>query len=110
MSGRVRGRGTALLAAAVVGALIPAGAEGLVRTGPGGPEPAGAAAFVAPDAAGGHMVRLIESQQLPWLCVVDGTRAADGSVGAGPVRAEEPTGGVGGVVHHEDLARYALRR
>lgn len=67
-------------------------------------------AFVAPDAAGGHMVRLMESRQLPWLCVVDGTCAADGSVGAGPARAEEPTGVVGGVVHHEDLARYALRR
>lgn len=57
MSGRVRGRGTALLAAAVVGALIPAGAEGLVRTGSGDPEPAGAAAFVAPDAGHAGPVR-----------------------------------------------------
>ncbi|RKQ36313.1 site-2 protease family protein [Kocuria tytonis] len=48
-------------------------------------------ARVAPDTRGGDMVRLMESEHLPWLWVVDGA------------------GYVTGVVHHEDVARYALR-
>ncbi len=48
-------------------------------------------ARAAPHEAGGHLVRLMESRHFPWLVVLDGA------------------GHVTGVVHHEDIARYALR-
>ncbi|MDO4919500.1 site-2 protease family protein [Kocuria sp.] len=50
-----------------------------------------AAARADPQTRGGDLVRLMESHHWPWLWVVDGA------------------GEVLGVVHHQDLARYALR-